>query len=245
MTDNRSFFEKAMSIVRGRAHDAVDKQLNTVAGCRQAIREANEQLADLRAGLAEANGTIAGYERNLREIADARAKKQADFELLARNGNLDAAKSLSADLQSLTNREQQIMELKVQMEERRDKMQQVVENLEAELREANDQLQQLVVAEASAKSASTAAEAIERAGAAAGRIGSMDTSGAREQILHKTEVADALLDAAIATMGGTADSPARLAEELRVDAAFAEQMRALGLKPDGTPLAQSPQDATS
>lgn len=236
MTDNRSPLVKAWSIVTGRAHDALDKQLNTTAGCRQAIREAKQQLGELRSGLAEANATLTGYDRRLSEINAERETTESNMALLARNDKIEEAKKLSAELDELDKAEAQIKALRVSMVARRDQIVQVVENLETELDKAEDQLQELVVAEMAAANAEAATEAIERAGAVSGRVGSMDTSGAREQILHRTAVADARLQQAIADQGGSDASPERVAADLRRDAAFEGRMRSLGLNADGTPL---------
>jgi len=69
-----SLFAKAQLIVKSKLHTLLDKQVNTVEGYTQLIREFDASLADMRSGLDEA---VAYYQTAARAFREGALKPVA------------------------------------------------------------------------------------------------------------------------------------------------------------------------
>lgn len=235
----KSFLQKVSDILKGKLNDLADTQLNTVAGCRQQIRDAEMQLSNLRAAIAENDGTLTGYHRHLEENAAMRAQKTDDMQLLAKAGKLSEAQQISGTLDALDANDDATHKLLAASEARKQKLTEALQVFTEQLDVAKGRLQELELAENSAQAATAASEAVKNVGGVSESFGSTDVGGIRETILHKQDVADAKLDQALGDVVGGSNPAEKSVKDIRAGESFVSRMAALGLNPDGSPLATS------
>jgi len=236
----QSLFEKAQLIVKSKLHALLDKEVNTVEGYKQLIRDLEAAMADVRSGLDEAIGTNTGYTRQLTDFNSQIAQKQADIDLLLGDNdpsNDESAVQLQLEVDQLQQQVATYQGLSGEQQAQITAIQQALTQLETKHQQMLTDLAKLTQTQAIAKAKNRASSAVEAATVAADNAGSVDSIQANLE--HQKDVADARFDRVMGGLQAT-QSPEETARLARAKAAVAARAaeinkQAAAPEPEPTP----------
>jgi len=225
-----SLFEKAKLVTKSKLHALLDKQVNTVDGYRQLIRDLESAMADVRAGVDEAVGTGNGYKRQLATFNSQIAQKNADIDLLLGDSdpsNDEAAVQLQLEVEGLQDQVTQYQQLDSDQDQQVAQLRQALTQLENKHQQMLTDLNKLTQTQAIASAKNRASAAVEAAAEATSNAGSVDSIQAN--LDHQRDVADARFARVIGDMQSS-QSPEEAARLARAKAALEERRAALAAK---------------